>query len=188
MREMFCPNTLYMRLPIALNGWNLVLLILIMAAPWLGKFARIQYRDLEERHKIREMSLLSSVSAQEAQKVDKPLPSLSPSRSQWLKNRAEKQEDETKDHSSNPLPDLKARPITQEARAAQVPVQDPAEFLTTIRRLAMEDRYQEAEAEFLKRIQDKNMSVLESLEKVEEFKNHYSKLRDHFSSSASKSM
>jgi len=178
-----------MRLPIALNGWNLLLLILVMAAPWLGKFARIQYKDLEEKNKIREMSLLSKASVQAMPNEEKSLPSLSPSKAQWLKNRSQKQEEEEpKGPEASKTPKAQARPMSQESRVADSSEQDPAVFLATIRQLAMEDRYEEAEAEFLKRIQDKNLSVLESLEKVDEFKNHYSKLRDHFSSSANKSM
>lgn len=142
----------------------------MVLAPYLGKQARQVAEERGQKAKITEMVALSQ--AQPVAEKSKPKrPSLS--RQQWESNR----QDEAR------------KKIQEEEAANKQKAQDEAsEFLEKIRVLAREDNYQEAETLFLKRLESKDLSALDMLQKVDEFRAHFEKLKAHFSSSDKKSI
>jgi hypothetical protein len=203
-----------MRLPIAYSPLNLFLLMLMILAPYLGKKAKNYYETNQQEMKIHTMmSVSKSETVKEKSKkkrkkrrrpslsspayqrpVEKEKPEEKPKPAKKLSQaplemdngqQGEMLLSKYRNVTEKPAPRLLPEQKEETKEIAKEPESSKAVLFKKIRACAMSNDGKKAEQYFLESLETADLSPLESLEKLNQFREHFKSLSSQLSSSSS---
>jgi hypothetical protein len=167
-----------MKLPIALSPLNTLLLGLMLVAPYLGTLAK------KRVHEVKQVEKLELILTQARQR----------NATQSIKQKLENETSRGKAHNpSLKKPILDELPHRLSSREAPLsssikPRPSHQNFLEKMKTFARTRDFAQAEEEFLRHLEHKALSPLESLQRHSEFKSKFKGLADYLASGTNKSI